>query len=247
VKISIQFKNSNNPHVIDFSNGISLTQKISRTPENNVNAYFIPPAKFIPFKIGDFIGSVAQGGACNCEDITFNAHGNGTHTECVGHIAKEAVYITDIHVPILCKALLIDVKPKQQQNGDFIIDATSYHWEKLEQAEAIIIRSGLIEPKMQFSGTNPCYFHPNIAQLLREKGFNHLITDLPSVDREEDGGLLAAHKAFFNYPQEISKTKTISELAYIPAFVNEGVYLLHFGISAIESDAVPSMLTIFAL
>lgn len=247
MKISIQFKNSTAQHALDLSKGISLTQQINREPDDNVNAYFIPPPQFTPFKMGSFIGSVALGGACNCEDITFNAHGNGTHTECVGHVAKESVYMTEITLPIFCEALLIDVKPVKLQNGDYIIDATSYDWESLPTAEAIIIRSGLIEPKMQFSGTNPCYFHPEITQLIHKKGFNHLITDLPSVDREEDGGLLAAHKAFFNYPQEISKVKTISELAFIPIDAAPGKYALHFGISAIQSDAVPSNLTIFAL
>ena len=39
--------------------------------------------------MGDWVGDVKQGGSVNFRNISFNPHGNGTHTECVGHISKE--------------------------------------------------------------------------------------------------------------------------------------------------------------
>ena len=59
----------------------------------NPNAFHIDNPLFEPIKVGTFIGSVIDGGACNCENLKLNAHGNGTHTECVGHISKERITI----------------------------------------------------------------------------------------------------------------------------------------------------------
>ena len=38
-----------------------------------------------------------------------------------------------------------------------------------------------------YSGSNPTYFEPEAIALLVNAGIKHLLTDLPSVDREEDG------------------------------------------------------------
>jgi arylformamidase len=47
---------------------------------------------------------------------------------------------------------------------------------------------------------------------LRSIGVRHLLVDLPSVDREEDGGVLAAHHAFWDFPASLdTATRTISE------------------------------------
>ena len=55
--------------------------------------------EYTPVVAGDFVGSTASGGPVNFFNIRVNPHGNGTHTECVGHIAREpyvlAVVFTD--------------------------------------------------------------------------------------------------------------------------------------------------------
>ena len=43
-----------------------------------------------------------------------------------------------------------------------------------------------------WSGSNPCYLQSTACAWLRSIGVKHLLLDLPSVDREEDGGVLAA-------------------------------------------------------
>src|ERR1700741_4763931 len=60
-----------------------------RAGDENVNAWYVGPVKIEPVKMGDWIGDVKQGGSVNFRNIFFNPHGNGTHTECVGHISKE--------------------------------------------------------------------------------------------------------------------------------------------------------------
>lgn len=60
-----------------------------RTGEENVSAWYVNPVKIEAVQSGDWIGDVNKGGSVNFRNITFNPHGNGTHTECVGHISKE--------------------------------------------------------------------------------------------------------------------------------------------------------------
>ncbi|MGB1217373.1 MAG: cyclase family protein, partial [Saprospiraceae bacterium] len=67
-----------------------------------------------------------------------------------------------------------------------------------------------------------------------------LLIDLPSVDREEDGGALLSHKAFWNYPKKPRTDCTITELIYIPDMVEDGMYLLNIQIASFEIDVSPS-------
>ena len=60
-----------------------------RAGEKNVNAWHAAPVKIKPVRAGDWVGEVSLGGSVNFRNIAFNPHGNGTHTECVGHISKE--------------------------------------------------------------------------------------------------------------------------------------------------------------
>ena len=242
MKITLSLNNELKECQINTTNYYCISQFIS--PTQNTNAYFIPPAHFTPFVAGSFIGNINLGGACNCENITFNAHGNGTHTECVGHISKEKVSMQNINLPLFIDSQLIKVKPTLKENGDLIIDNESYNWDSLKPSTAIIISSNQ-PPFAQFSGQNPCYFDPKITHYLANKGFNHLLTDLPSVDREEDSGLLLAHKAFFNYPNQISLDKSITELCFIESGIAESNYVLNIQKAAFDTDAVPSIITIF--
>ena len=38
--------------------------------------------------MGDWVASVQEGASVNFNNIAFNPHAHGTHTECVGHITK---------------------------------------------------------------------------------------------------------------------------------------------------------------
>ncbi|MGL5889046.1 MAG: cyclase family protein, partial [Bacteroidia bacterium] len=78
------------------------------------------------------------------------------------------------------------------------------------------------------------------ALLLAEMNVEHLLLDLPSVDREVDGGALAAHKAFWNYPENTRRNCTITEFIYVPNDVFDGAYLLNLQTAPIENDATPS-------
>lgn len=244
LKIQGKFKNSDN-FSIDTNQGINLTQFILRNVKAVPNAYFLSHPRFETVVSGGFVGDVKKGGACNCEDIHFNAHGNGTHTECVGHISKEPIYMTQLEMEPYLSCFLVNAEAKKNPNGDTEINSESFDWNSTPLCDAVVINSGTTRKAEYFSGNNPCFINQKVLRLLNEKGINHLLTDLPSVDKEDDGGQLAGHKAFFGYPDEIHLNKTISELLYIPTAIKNGKYVLSISYAAIETDAVPSTITIY--
>ena len=86
--------------------------------------------------------------------------------------------------------------------------------------------------------------HPRRFGLASHLG---LLLDLPSVDREEDGGVLAAHHAFWDFPNTIDRERTISELLHVPAEVRDGDHLLELQVVHFMNDASPSRPLLYAL
>lgn len=231
----------------DFSRGINIALPV-KFLQNGVNAYGLTEPVFKPFRAGEWVGSVAQGGSVNCEDILFNPHGNGTHTECYGHISASRVHVTDHLKRYHFLANLISVKP-EVQGADLVITRDILAAHKLDKdAEALIIRTLpnlSTKTTSKYRGTNPPYFSNDGMQWIVNQRVKHLVVDLPSVDREADEGRLATHHIFWNYPDKPRDGATITELVYIPDMVPVGLYLLNLQIGSIESDATPSTPVIY--
>ncbi len=210
---------------------------------STVNCFFAPPMTTNPVIAGDFIGSTQKGGPLNFLNVHFNPHGNGTHTECVGHISKEKFTINQCLQQFWFMAELISVFPTLK-NGDKVI--TKENIMKVLPSSippAMIIRTypnDHLKLKTNYSGANPTYIEDEVIQYLVEKGVSHLLVDLPSVDREEDGGKLLSHKAFWEYPENIQSHRTITELVYIPNKIKDGSYILNLQIASFEIDVSPS-------
>ena len=222
----------------DLQKGYCLAIPLDHT-KPQPNAYHAPFYDALPVKSGDWIGDTRLGASVNFFDIRINPHGNGTHTECVGHISKERYSIHQTLSYGRWIAQLISVYPVLTDNGDRII--TDFEWD--EGIEAIILRTMPNHPdKMtrQYSRTNPPFLHDAMAKKMADHHVTHLLIDLPSVDREEDGGALAAHKAFWQYPDKTRFNATITEMIYIDNMIPDGLYLLEIQIPAIELDAAPS-------
>lgn len=219
---------------------------------DNPNCFFAPPVALQPVRAGNFVGSTAEGGVVNFFNVQLNPHGNGTHTECVGHIAQERFVLPDCLRQSHFFAKVISVYPQKMDDGDRIILPERIR-ECLQpgDAEALIVRTlpnETTKQTAQYSGTNPVYFHPEAVAYMVECGVEHLLTDLPSVDREEDGGQLATHKAFWRYPGPAVRTEaTITELIFVPDTVKDGDYLLNIQTTALDLDASPSQPTIYPL
>ncbi len=232
----------------DLSKPIDLSIPIMAGKEN-VNAFYIDPVTFIPFQVGSFVGDVNQGGACNVNTITINPHGNGTHTETVGHISKEKFPIRNSLDRFFFYAKLITLFPANI-NGDQVMTLDQLKLIQLESAEALIIRTmpNSTEKKTrQYSGTNPAYMTAEAALYLRESGIKHLLLDVPSIDREDDGGKLSAHHAYWNYPASPRTDCTITELIFVDEKIADGFYLLELQYAAFDNDASPSRPILYAL
>ena len=234
---------------IDFSKPIDISIPI-RAGSDNVNAFNIPPVRYEPLIAGKFIGDVNRGGPCNVFSISINPHGNGTHTETVGHISSEKFPIYNYLNRFFFEAQLISISP-EKHNDDKII--TRNQLEKLLKdkcKEALVIRTlpnSKEKINMHYSGTNPSYMESSAAAYLRELSVKHLLLDLPSIDKEEDNGKLLAHHVFWNYPDSPRTDCTISELAFIPDSVPDGIYLLNLQIASFDNDASPSKPVLYAM
>ena len=109
--------------------------------------------------------------------------------------------------------------------------------------EALVIRclgNGPAKLHTNYSNTNPPYIAAEAIEWLNEIGVQHLLIDMPSVDREQDGGALAAHHAFWQYPANTQFHKTITEMIYVANEIEDGTYLLNLQIAPFENDASPS-------
>lgn len=233
----------------DLSKPIDISIPL-RTGEENVNAWHSSPVKIEPVRMGNWVGDVKQGGSVNFKTILFNPHGNGTHTECVGHISKEDHSINQCLKKFFFIAELITILP-DEVNGDKVI--TRQHIETClgdKRPEAVVIRTldnNLQKINRHYTDTNPPYLKQEAAQLINDLGIDHLLIDLPSIDKEVDGGKLSAHHTFWQYPKDTKPERTITEMIYVPNTIFDGTYLLNLQIASFENDASPSKPVLYQL
>ncbi|EDP71241.1 hypothetical protein FBALC1_02117 [Flavobacteriales bacterium ALC-1] len=211
--------------------------------KSNVNVWYIGPPKIEPEVFDGKVISVDKGAAVNFNTITFNPHAHGTHTETVGHITKEKYSINKHLKQFFFLAEVITVAP-EKHGDDYIISAKQLQFALgNKKRDAVVVRTipNTKEKKSkQYSHTNWTYFKEDAMKLLVRKGVKHLLIDLPSVDREEDGGELKAHKAFWNYGRNLRKDATITELIYVSNDIEDGSYMLNLQIAPFDNDATPS-------
>lgn len=256
---------------VDLGATVDLSLPI-RFGEQDSRAFSLPAATSAAVEGGGFVGDVRRGGSCNCETHHLTPHADGTHTEGPGHLlaARMPVRMSE---PV-CVALLVRVTPRplgevsddvsgNHRHDDLVVDqgslsdavdaalAGTFGTGALPSPRALIIAtgSGAERRRTRFSGQNPPYLTVDAATAIRERGFMHLLVDLPSIDREDDGGLLAAHRAFFEIPvglgsDDDSKVqplpRTVTELIAVDDDVAVGLYALFLQVAPIEADAAPS-------
>lgn len=210
---------------------------------SNVNAWYLGPPKIEPEVFENGIISVEKGASVNFNTITFNPHSHGTHTETVGHITKQKYSINKHLKQFFFLAEVITVAP-EKRGEDYVISAKQLQFAiGNKKREALVIRTipNTSDKKTrQYSNTNWTYFEEDAIKLLVKKGIKHLLVDLPSVDREEDGGELKGHKAFWNTEGKVRKDATITEFIYVSNKIEDGAYFLNLQIAPFENDATPS-------
>ena len=247
MKIQLTYKGKS--YQTDLSQPLDISIPLNPNSKG-VNCFFAPAFRAVPHKAGDFTGSVEAGAPVNFFDIFINPHGNGTHTECMGHISDQG-YTINRELPkfhFIAKLITVSVEDK---DGEKIISKGDIRAQtKDELSEALIIRTLPNDDSKKhrnYSGSNPPYLKHETVAWLVEHSVKHLLIDLPSVDREEDGGALLAHKAFWQFPTERRLDCTITELIYVQNDIPDGLYLLNIQIAPFELDVSPSKPMIYPL
>lgn len=241
---------------VNLSKPIDISIPLTNDDKNPI-AWYLDKPIIEPVRFGDWIGKVSEGSSStNFNNIHFNPHGHGTHTECLGHITRDFYSVNEALKHFFFTAELVSIAP-EWITEDWVI--TKNQIEKAlagKTPEAIVIRTlpnDLNKLSMKYSNTNPPYLEDTAAAFLREIGVEHLLIDLPSVDKEHDEGMLLAHKAFWNVKDvnnlnhDARMNATITEMIFVEAEVGDGSFILNLQIASFENDASPSKPILFKI
>lgn len=249
--MQIQITHRNQTYSADTTQGQSLAFTLRPNSPQNPNCYYAEAPENAVIRAGSFVGSVAEGGTVNYTRLSLTPHGNGTHTECYGHISPAPDATLDRCLQeFMFVAELVSLQPVQRENGDWVVLLKDLQKAVQHHTKAIIIRTlpnDLNKNTRAYSGTNPAYLEENTGLWLAEQGVEHLLLDLPSVDREEDAGRLAVHRGFWQYPAATRTQATITELIFVPDALPDGLYWLHLQVPRLATDAAPSQPVIYPL
>jgi arylformamidase len=242
------------PPAVDFNAAVSLALTLDFNAAQPQH-FGAPPASSQPFQVGNFEGAVSRGASCNCQRITLIPHCNGTHTESASHLTVQQRALQEIVPAAPLRAMLLTAHPVHHadtsedsapapQNPDRLITLAALDaWKgNTSGTIALLLRTGT-----RWDDPAPPYLSRQFMSELVARGIEHLITDLPSVDRLQDEGRLTAHRIFFGLPEHgtdlAQATRahcTITELAHFPAHLADGPCAVQLQIPAFTGDAVPS-------
>jgi arylformamidase len=257
---------------VDAARGVSLA--IPLDVHGPQPAHFgAPPARATALEAGDFVGDTRRGGSCNCETITLVPHCNGTHTEGPGHVTRERMSVHDRALRPFYLSAVVSVAAEDAaaagessepgpQPGDRLVTsralAAALQAADADDVEAVVVRLLPNDPAKTrrdwMTPPLPPYFSREAMALLVAMGVEHLLTDLPSVDRLLDEGRLCGHRVFFGLPAGSSDAAqvarpgaTITEMIYVPDAVADGLYALSLQLAPWVSDAAPSRPVLYPL
>lgn len=224
-----------------------------------------------PLRAGTFTGDVASGASCMCGVYTLSPHCHGTHTECVGHLTGDAIHVATLTPVPPAFAVVVTVRPgplglishdrpRLSAPTDAVITRAMLAEAAAAWANdpwtALVVRTLPNEPaKAHRRYEGPCpaaYFTADAMHWIVERGVTSLVVDLPSLDRADDGGGLVAHHAYWGLAAGARDARLarrgdalVTELAYIPDTVEDGLYLLDLQVPAFAADAAPSRPVIY--
>ena len=236
--------------------------------DDGLSAFGVPPASVRTVEMG-FTGDTRRGGSCNVREYRITPHCHGTHTECVSHIVDQEISVAEVVGDACIPATLISITLEKggdcaesyisgKEEDDLLI--TRRHLiEKLERLDDEVFHQALIIRTLPNSSTKkkrryasaPYFSNEAMAEIARRK-INHLLVDVPSVDRMDDQGKLSNHRLFWEVPsgsrdlgQARAPHRTITELIFVLDEAHDGYYLLNLQIAPFSGDAAPSRPLIF--
>lgn len=253
----------------DFGHSLAIAVDFHHS-KNQPNHFNALPALASPMQAAGFIGDTEQGGSCNVNELTLNPHCNGTHTETIAHICDNsnalAISISALELPPLMPCPLISITPvaatdcEDQYSPSFlpqdkVIDRAQLEKQLVlyldQQLQCLAVRTlpnNNDKCQAHYNESNqPPFFTRDAVLLLNERGIEHLILDIPSLDRLNDEGLLTCHHLFWQVMEGSHQpspnsliNKTITEMAYIDNTIIDGFYFISLQTPAFINDAAPS-------
>jgi len=153
--------------------------------------------------------------------------------------------IEELRLPLFLPCKLI--RPSLETiDGDQVLTEKALDLCDYEGVKALVIRlNPNKEYPINYDHTNWPYLSESATKRLVEAGVEHLVLDVPSIDKEKDQGALLSHRAFWKLSDSPRTSATITEFAQIPANLPAGNYLLQLQVAPILSDAAPSRPILF--
>jgi arylformamidase len=213
------------------------------------------------------VTSIQGGDRCNCFTVSHYApHLHGTHIETQHHLSAQPHGVVGVLERFRFIARLVSVTPEEAGDRGLTLVGAATDRVVTQEMIALKLRDDPVTPEVlivrtpdlpdktrrHYGGTNPPYLHHALAAWCIERGIEHIVVDLPSVDREH--GELYFHRTFWQnsrnavgepivglgaIPGPIRERATITELAYIPPQVSDGWYLAFFIPVGFPGDAAP--------
>lgn len=236
------------------------------------NFFGTPVASSQAYKVNGFIGDTQQGGSCNVRQYSLIAHCNGTHTECVGHIVNQKISIQNILQDAFLPTTLITVSPQkaanssesylpEKQSGDLMITENEVknvlRNHQKDFLTGLVIRTlpnSRSKMRRDYNQSPASFFSMEAMNYISGLGVRHLLVDIPSVDRANDEGKMTCHHLFWgvepgskDIDERKASRKTITEMVFIPASVEDGYYFVNIQIPPFVSDAAPSRPVLFKI
>lgn len=229
-----------------------------------------PPAHAWPHRVGNFSGSVLTGASCNCRNLQLTPHASGTHSESAGHLTSDEFPVLPLLPMTPQPGLLLRIGTELAKNTTESADFKPLPDDRLITAAALRAawpvtapfrpQALIIATESSLHGTRvstrelqiPPYLSRECAEWLVENDIQHLVVEVPSIDRLQDAGQLTAHRIFFGFPPQRSPATpllasaatraqaTITELAAVDADIANGHGFLQIQAPAIDGDAIPT-------
>jgi hypothetical protein len=255
----------------DLSKGIDISIPLAfNGPQPNT--YGVPRAQSTAYRDGTFVGDTREGGSCNFETYTLTPHCNGTHTEGIGHLTMDRIPVHIEPGDSLIPACLVSILPvtpadtketytptlqaKDQLITKAALAEALSHFPESLTFPAILIRTlpnAEQKTSRDYMETAPPFFTHEAMHFLSTLPLRHLLTDLPSLDRLFDEGLLSNHRIWWNYQHANAeiyhpfKNRTVTEMIFVNDQIKDGLYLLNLQLAPFVGDASPSRPVIYPI
>ena len=188
------------------------------------------------------------------------------------YLEDSALSIAQINLPALMPCAVVSVTPglaiestetysPDFSAADLIISRSALkqvleHYND-EQLQSLVIRTlpnNSCKRQQAYNNDNqPAFFSREAILYLNERGVEHIVVDIPSIDRLHDEGLMTCHHLFWQVKEGTRQitnhsliNKTITEMAFIDDKIIDGFYFINIQTPAFHNDAAPSRPVLFS-